>query len=642
MIRHFKNHFFVLLFFTLAACSSNTNVGQDDLSISEIEDIEKTGEFSEEDFFKDEEILKESGVGKLDIEGLDDSNLKSDDDNLVSDLDVQDFEGQGFDKEDDFETDLDSSNNVAEFDEFDEFVTNEKVAKNEDIIKNEAPQISDIADQPTMTEEDIFSEFEESTDVAAGNDQVDTLLGDDSFQIKEEAVVADQTGQPELNFEDVFDESQTSTETKIADSDVMVDTSIDDSLGASDYQNDFVDVGGPIAEESSDYDEDFGPGPAPSIGDDDIPAPRSDYLQAENRTETRTAKELLANQYEKPRQIVRRIVKKVKSWIPVKKMKDDPYLQNGILLNALYIVREGDTFDKIGEKIYGKGSFNNLAKVNPFLRKKLRVGEKVYYNSPNRPNDDSRMLFHYDDVGQVPQFRQVGYGENIRKISMELLGHPRSWMEIWATNPELVSKGVVDRDYKIKYFSKNNVQSMVQETPALEVEVPDETQDETFGATDPGTNENQDTISNELPDFEEPNVEDSSTGDALAGTGEPDLDAGFDDPVLSQNEEPNLDEPNFDQGFDQSGRVADNGLSNIPNELNQQVQETGGLKKLYFGMDQKMIETVAMGLGGLLLIIVILLIARRRRMYAQATQVQEFDFAGSTQIDEQTKTHIDI
>ena len=59
-------------------------------------------------------------------------------------------------------------------------------------------------------------------------------------------------------------------------------------------------------------------------------------------------------------------------------------------------------------------------------------------------------------------------------------------------------------------------------------------------------------------------------------------------------------------------------------------------------LDQKMIETVGMGLAGLVLIIVILVIARRRRMYAQATEVQEFDFAGSTKIDEQTKTHIDM
>lgn len=637
MIKLFKNHLFLLLFLGLAACSSNTNVGQDDLSISEIEDIEKTGEFSEDDFFKDEEILKESGVA-VDIEGLDDSNLGTTDNDLVSDLEVEDFEGESFDQQDDFETDLAGGEGSSEFDEFDEFVTDDKVAKNEDLNVQETPNVADIAEQPTMTEEDIFSEFEESTDVAAGGDQVDSMLADDPFgDIEETPVVAGETEQPNLDFEDAFNESDTSVDTLVADTTPNVDTTLDTDVNVEDFQQDlFEDVG----TTATNTDKDFGPG--------EIPPPKSDYLQAENSGEERTAKQLLADeQYDQPEQIVTTITRQVKSWIPVKKMREEPFRQNDILLNALYIVREGDTFQTIGEKIYGKGSVTNLAKVNPFLNpRRLKVGEKVYYNSPNRPNDENTLLFYYDDIGRSPQYRQAEAGENIRTISQELLGHPRSWMEVWATNMEIVSKDSLERSYRIKYFSKNNVQSMVQDNP--ESMQPDTTQDTSFGdGTAPSEmdmNGNSDVAVNDQPAFEEqpvdPNGMNAGNDMNAEGTTDPnaDLDAGFDDPVVAENPT----EPNFDEGFNDPATDPQDGIAGIPNSLNNQnQQQAGGLQKL-LGMDQKMLETLAMGLGGLLLIIVLLMVARRRRMYAQATQVQEFDFTGSTQIDEQTKTHIDI
>lgn len=609
MIRLFRYHL-LILFFALAACSSNTNVGQDDLSISEIEDIEKTGEFSEEDFFKDEEILRQSGV-EVDIEGLDDSNLESKGDDLVADLDIEDFEGESFDSGDDFETDLEGSGDVAEFDEFDEFVTTDKVAKNEDIIKEEQPQVGDIANQPTMTEEDIFSEFEESTDVANQDSSVDSSFADDIFaEMDETPVVADKTAQPDLEFEDVFNESDSSVSSNmdVADSTPQVDTTLDTDVNASDYQQ-FDDM------------------PASEVVQNNIPSPKADNRQAENMADGRTAKEILSQeQYEQPEQIATAITRQVRAWIPVKKMKEEPYRQNGILLNALYVVREGDTFKSIGEKIYGKGSINNLAMLNPYLNpKRLKVGEKIYYNSPNRPNDEMSMLFYYDDIGRTPQYRQADAGENVRTISQELLGHPRSWMEIWATNPEIVSKFDLERPHRIKYFAKNDdIQSMVQDS---------QTTSDAQG--DLGMSEGTQSIPTDLNDQSQEVVAEQ---DQMSG--EPDFDQGFEDEPMTAETE-----PDFDQGFDDqvaSNEPVDDGIGSIPQSLNPPVgNQVGGLQQL-LGMDQKMIETVAMGAGGLVLIIALLLIARRRRMYAQATEVQEFDFAGSTKIDEQTKTHIDI
>lgn len=656
MIQLLKNHFYVLCFIFIAACSSNTNVGQDDLSISEIEDIEKTGEFSQEDFFKDEEILKENDV-KVDIEGLDDKNIKSKNNSLVSDIEVEDFEGEGFDKQDDFETDLETNSKASEFDEFDEFVTTDKVAKNEEIVKQEPTSIGDIAEEPTQTEEDIFSEFEESTDVAAKKDMdpsvKSALESSSDFNIEE--VPVENAKEPDLDFENAFKESETAVENEVTSNDVDVDTTLDTDVDVGSVENaaknQFEDV---FSEEQTKneeesqtnvFDSDFGPGKAPEIAEKKT----DEVLNISDAQETRTSKQILENQYyEKPQQIVTAIKQQVQSWIPVKKMRDEPYDQDGILLNALYIVREGDNFKSIGEKIYGKGSINNLSRVNPFLNpKRLKVGEKVYYNSPNRPTDQSKMLFYYDDIGRSAQFRQVETGENIRTVAQELLGHPRSWMEIWATNPEIVSKAEVDRPYRVRYFSNNNEQSMVQDGQDSEMtgslNQPQSNPQENLpefsnNETQISANTDQDSKFNE-PSFEEPDPNAAATTE----------ENGFDEPAPTETAQNNPVDPatnnnpeeNFDQGFDEAPAQGQE-VASMPENLNRPIQEAGGMKSLFMGLDQKTIEMVGMAGGGLVLMILLLMYARKRRMMAQATQVQDFDFTGSTKIDEQTKTHIEI
>jgi hypothetical protein len=121
---------------------------------------------------------------------------------------------------------------------------------------------------------------------------------------------------------------------------------------------------------------------------------------------------------------------------------------------------------------------------------------------------------------------------------------------------------------------------------------------------------------------------------------------GFDEPATTPTENP---EQSVDQGFDtqasdpNANLNPDQGIGSIPENLNTQIQEAGGsFQKMFMGMDQKMMENVGIGLGGAVLLLVILRMVNRRRQYARATQVQEFDFTGSTKIDEQTKTHIDI
>ena len=151
-----------------------------------------------------------------------------------------------------------------------------------------------------------------------------------------------------------------------------------------------------------------------------------------------------------------------KSWVPVKKIVQAPFHKNGGLVNTVYLARPGDTLDSVSMKIYGiKSRSKELLQVNSTLVKGLKVGDKVYYNSPHRPSDSQQLLVYYEDVNSVPQTYVSKSGDNIRQVSMQLLGDEGSWKEVWATNLHVDSKGQLPEGTELKYWSDANVATAV-------------------------------------------------------------------------------------------------------------------------------------------------------------------------------------
>ena len=139
--------------------------------------------------------------------------------------------------------------------------------------------------------------------------------------------------------------------------------------------------------------------------------------------------------------------------ISVKKIKTAPYRRGSHLVNAVYIARGGDSIETVSQRIYQSDRSEELYSINPHFRSRgLKVGDKVYYNSPSRPSDSSQLLVYYQDAGAEPSSHNISAGQNIRKVASQLLGHPDSWKEIWATNQGLQSKGVVQQDIAVQYW----------------------------------------------------------------------------------------------------------------------------------------------------------------------------------------------
>ena len=158
----------------------------------------------------------------------------------------------------------------------------------------------------------------------------------------------------------------------------------------------------------------------------------------------------------------------VQTWVPVKKIKTTPYNTAGFLVNAVYIVRPDDTIQSISLKIFNSDQSEQLWAINPHLKNKgLKVGDKVYYQSPTRPEDSSSLLFYFEDIGARPEIYSASPGENIRTLSSQLLDDPNSWKEIWASNPEVESKWVLNQAVNLKYWISEEPMPMPEPAPAM-------------------------------------------------------------------------------------------------------------------------------------------------------------------------------
>lgn len=136
----------------------------------------------------------------------------------------------------------------------------------------------------------------------------------------------------------------------------------------------------------------------------------------------------------------------------LKKIETAPFPRDGTLMNAVYVVRPKDDYSKISKLIYGKSNqASKLKKFNPAV-KTPRPGDKIYYNSPNRPTDDTKLLTYYEDAGMAPEVYIAQEGDDLKKVSKKLLGYDKAWKEIWATNIPIESQGALTAGTELRYW----------------------------------------------------------------------------------------------------------------------------------------------------------------------------------------------
>lgn len=152
-----------------------------------------------------------------------------------------------------------------------------------------------------------------------------------------------------------------------------------------------------------------------------------------------------------------------KPQVSYRKIEHTPWKEGGKILNTVYVARDGDTWSSVSSMIYGTEKAGDLKKMNPSIKgRKLKVGDKVYYNSPHRPDDETQVLTYYADSGIAPEVYIAKSGDTAKKIAKEVFGNEQGWKELYATN-DFESKGALDEGTQIKYWRT------VAATPKTEV-----------------------------------------------------------------------------------------------------------------------------------------------------------------------------
>lgn len=196
--------------------------------------------------------------------------------------------------------------------------------------------------------------------------------------------------------------------------------------------------------------------------------------------------------------------KVAKDAVPVSKIRKEPFgSKAGRLMNAIYIARPGDDGGTISQKLFDKDMKAMLEEDNEDMRRGVNVGDKIYYNSPNRPDDKKEMLTYYEDKKLPAQYYITKDNDNIQKIGREVLGYDDAWKEIWATNESLQTQAMLPAGLKIRYWSGNEMAEPPPEAPIMAAVDPVDT---TSGGSTPAA-----TVSPEpetLPDLTEASTED--------------------------------------------------------------------------------------------------------------------------------------
>jgi hypothetical protein len=280
---------------------------------------------------------------------------------------------------------------------------------------------------------------------------------------------------------------------------------------------------------------------------------------------------------------------------PYQKVAAAPFNSGKKVMNSVYVARKGDTWNKVANKVFNaKTAAKDLKKWNGSLsHRELKVGDKVYYNSPNRPEDSSKLLTYFEDKGDIPQTYVAKEGDNLKKVAKELLGSEESWKELWATNT-FESKGALGAGTEIKYWMASVEEPPPQTVAKAEPVAPPPPMNETPPPPQPPVNNVPPPVNNVAPPPEDPQP-----------------------PVAANNEPPqppvnNVPPPPQQAPPPQPPQVAENdpaATEEIPAE-----GEAGEDDQLLY---------IGGGIGAVLLIVIAMII--RRRKAAQEMDDQAFD-----------------
>ncbi|MCM2281172.1 MAG: hypothetical protein NDI61_04925 [Bdellovibrionaceae bacterium] len=310
-------------------------------------------------------------------------------------------------------------------------------------------------------------DVQEESDVAAAEGEEFAEEGEGDFAEGEEAESSEESASTDEETEESADEAAADEGEEVAQEDEAVeegDEELDEGEEVAEEdaagEEKAAEGGDELAMDEGDEDSEFPEDVADetNVAENTEPAPSDESLFANNNTEPPLPSDATADTAAPADDLFKEsspVAAAPVSYAPLQKIKDAPFERGGALLNRVYIARPGDTLSGVSQKIYASNRTKDLQNWNPGVRKSPPVGAKIYYSSPRDPQDSSRMLTYYEDMGITPQVHVTRDGENIRELGRSLLGNADGWKEIWSTNLDVASKGALPSGVELKYWPES-------------------------------------------------------------------------------------------------------------------------------------------------------------------------------------------
>lgn len=162
------------------------------------------------------------------------------------------------------------------------------------------------------------------------------------------------------------------------------------------------------------------------------------------------------------------VAAKPKATGTLKKISESvPYQhKDGGFVNTVYVARPKEKLLDISMKIFGTDKTAELKQIaeNSYLKSRgVKSGDKIYYVSPNRPDDSAKTMIYYEDIGMVPETYVTKKDENLKKVAKNLLKYDDAWKEVWTSNT--IESKTTTKDGEILRYWKNDSAAVANNAP---------------------------------------------------------------------------------------------------------------------------------------------------------------------------------
>ena len=276
---------------------------------------------------------------------------------------------------------------------------------------------------------------DDSTEVAASTSESDDLSLDDSLQAAlgetktEEAAPAAPTETAELSLDDTATQTADMQTTPQLDETAIPETTVAEAAPVETAPTETITADSVTAAQAEE--------PPPVIAEEpSLSNAETEITASSDETPTTdvaniTAAPLVEDSYTEPAKPVTAAA----STSLQKISETTPYAHGEGFVNTVYIARPKEKLAEISQTIFGMDKSKELKQINPYLKSRgARPGDKIYYVSPNRPTDSSKMVSYYEDNGMTASTYVAKKDDRLTKVSKDLLGYSNAWKEVWTTN----------------------------------------------------------------------------------------------------------------------------------------------------------------------------------------------------------------